>query len=117
MNQIDLNQLMAEGHCSPEIAQRLAKVGVEATWSKLTYDTHGSLGNGGWVKEIQGAGAEFYPAVNLYEAYMLLEEVADAEPAFFYDGEKYILRIGKREAIGMSRVDTLCNMYLKYKEK
>lgn len=117
MQQINLNQLITEGHCSPEIAQRLAKVGVEATWPKLTYDGKGSLGNGGWVKEIQGDSAEFYPAVNLYEAYLLLEEVADAEPAFFYDGEKYILRMGKREAIGMSRVDALCNMYLKYKEK
>lgn len=117
MQQIDLNQLMAEGHCSPGIAKRLAHVGVEATWPKLTYDGFGSLGNGGWVKEIQGEHAEFYPAVNFYEAYMLLEEVADAEPEFAYDGEKYVLRMGNREAVGATPVDALCSMYLKYKEK
>lgn len=107
---IDLNRLMAEGHCSVEIAKRLVKVGIEATWPNLTYNKQGNLSDGGWVKKIQGEKAEFYPAVNTYEAYMLLEEVADEAPEFSYDGEKYVLRIGNRKTTGISQVDALCNM-------
>ena len=114
---IDLDKLMARGHCSMEIAKRLAKAGLKATWPKLTYNKTGSLGDGGWVKKIQGERGEFYPAVNLYEAILLLEEVADTAPEFFHDGEKYVLKIGQREATGASKADALCNMYLQYKEK
>ena len=114
---IDLDKLMAEGHCNLEIAKRLAKVGIEATWPNLTYNKEGRLSDGGWVKKIQGNSAEFYPAVNLYEAYMLLGEVADGQPDFFYDGHQYALNIGDSRATGTSKVDALCNMYLEYKEK
>lgn len=112
MKTIDLNILMAEGHCTPEIARKLAGAGVKATWPKLTYDQYGSLGNGGWVKSIQGEGAEFYPAVNLYEAYLLLEEVADSEPELRYDGECYHLNMGQHQVSGTSPVNALCEMYL-----
>ncbi|MCB0374787.1 MAG: hypothetical protein KDD04_02600 [Sinomicrobium sp.] len=114
---IDLDKLMAEGHCSMEIAKRLAKAGVAATWPNLTYNKEGRLSDGGWVKKIQGERSEFFPAVNLYEAYMLVGEVADAAPEFFYDGQQYVLQIGKRQTTGASKVDALCNMYLEYKEK
>lgn len=113
---IDLEGLMAEGHCSPEIAKRLAKVGVAATWTNLTYDKDGILSPGGWIKKIQGERSEFFPAVNLYEAYMMLGEVAEGHPECFYDGAQYILQIAGHRATGKSKVDALCNMYLKYKE-
>lgn len=117
MQKIDLKQLFNEGHCSFDISQRMAKVGIEPNHTALSYDKSGSLGNGGWVAEIWEEKDAFFPAVNLYEAVVLLESVADAEPEFGYDGEKYIVRMGNKETVGLTRVDALCNMYLKYKEK
>ncbi len=116
MKKEDLKQLLQEGHCSPGIAARMAKAGIKPQSTGLTYDKEGKLGNGGWIAEIWEAENDFFPAVNLFEAILLLETVCTQIPELYFDGENYQARTGGTEVSAASRVDALCLLYLQHKE-
>lgn len=112
--QFDLKELFKDGYCNFEIAKRLAKTGIKPDKFDLSYNTEGSLGDGGWTAEI--TGHTFYPAVDFYQAIMLLEEVVDAEPIMSTDGEQFYITVGEKKTAAQNRTDAICLMFLKYAE-
>ena len=108
MKQLNLNEIMIKGHCSFELSKKMAKSGMRALNFGSHYDEHGFLITS---KENNCDNEPQFPAINVYEAISLLKGVTKEKIAFYYDQGLYVLKIADKECIGLSKVDTLCEMY------
>jgi len=111
-NKETLKQILSDGHCTFETSKLLARAGVKAQATTLTFDSNGRLGNAGWIAEIWEDAETFFPAVNLYEAILLfghLDEIPDLQA----EGEQFRASLPGLQATAATRVEALCLLYLK----
>lgn len=108
--EFNLKEAFKNGYCNFQIAKRLAKVGVKADRFDLSYSSMGHLGKGQWTEKI--TQQPFYPAIDFYQAILLLEEIVEDPIHMSTDGKQFFLKVGHQQTISKNRTDVICLMYL-----